>query len=190
MYVFPHQFCIVQENATKPIVWVEPGKLVLLLFPQHGRFFPIRFPFYVILQHVRNTYVFSQPNPANKENLANWFPVISQKTDCMWRTWEIGTHTFPTVWVLFSIRLLSYGVLHHMGNTWVFSSNFPQHSEIHRMGNAWEIGSHTFSVKWMVFFHQIAILLYTSSYGKCMDFLVNCHGKQQENPSNEKSLKN
>ena len=33
MYVFPHQFCIVQENATKPIVWVEPGKLVLLLFP-------------------------------------------------------------------------------------------------------------------------------------------------------------
>ena len=86
MHGFPHQFPIVQENATKPIVWGEPG-----------------------------------------------------------------THTFPTVWVLFSIRFPSYGVLHHMGNAWVFSSNFPQHSETHRMGNTQEIGSHTFSIKWVLF---------------------------------------
>ena len=32
MHVFPHQFLIVRENATKPFVWVKPGKLVLILF--------------------------------------------------------------------------------------------------------------------------------------------------------------
>ena len=41
MHRFPHQFPIVQENATKPIVWGEPGKLVLILFPLYGRFFPL-----------------------------------------------------------------------------------------------------------------------------------------------------
>ena len=33
MHGFPHQFLIVRENATKPIVWGDPGKLVLILFP-------------------------------------------------------------------------------------------------------------------------------------------------------------
>ena len=47
----------------------------------------------------------------------------------MRRTWEIGTHTFPTVWVLFSIRFLSYGILQRIENAWVFSSNFPQHQK-------------------------------------------------------------
>ena len=32
MHGFPQQFLIVQENATKPIVLGEPGKLVLILF--------------------------------------------------------------------------------------------------------------------------------------------------------------
>ena len=33
MHGFPHQFPTLQENATKPIVWEETGKLVLILFP-------------------------------------------------------------------------------------------------------------------------------------------------------------
>ena len=33
MHGFSHQFPIVQENATKPIVWGKPGKLVIILFP-------------------------------------------------------------------------------------------------------------------------------------------------------------
>ena len=41
MHEFPHQFPIVQENTTKPIVWGEPGKLVLILFPSKGDFFPL-----------------------------------------------------------------------------------------------------------------------------------------------------
>ena len=59
MHGFPNQFPIVQENATKLIVWGEPGKLVLLLFPYYGRFFSIRFPFYGILHHMGNACVFS-----------------------------------------------------------------------------------------------------------------------------------
>ena len=36
MHGFPHQFLIVCENATKSFVWGEPGKLLLMLFPQYG----------------------------------------------------------------------------------------------------------------------------------------------------------
>ena len=36
--------------------------------------------------------------------------------------WEIGTHTFPKVWVLFSIRFSSYGISYHMENAWLFPS--------------------------------------------------------------------
>ena len=140
---FPHKFSTVRENATKSMIWGKSGKLILILFPQSGWFFPIRFPFYSILHHMRNACFFSlishkrkiQPNSSNGESLQNWFLVISQKTHCMWRTWEIGIHTFPTVWVLFSIRFPSCGVLHHIGNAWVFSSNLPQHSETHQLGN-------------------------------------------------------
>ena len=48
MHGFPHQFAIVQENTTKPILWGELGKLVLLLFPQYGRFFSIRFTYSIM----------------------------------------------------------------------------------------------------------------------------------------------
>ena len=30
---FPHKFHIVRGNATKPMVWGKPGKLILILFP-------------------------------------------------------------------------------------------------------------------------------------------------------------
>ena len=35
--------------------------------------------------------------------MGNWFPKISYKTHCMRRTWEIGIHTFPIVWLLFPL---------------------------------------------------------------------------------------
>ena len=56
MHAFPHQFPIVQENATKPIVWGEPGELVLILSHSMGA---IRFPFYGILHHMGNACVSS-----------------------------------------------------------------------------------------------------------------------------------
>ena len=59
MHGFPRQFLIVQENAAKLIVWGEPRKLVLILFPYYGCFFSIRFPFYGILHQMGNACVFS-----------------------------------------------------------------------------------------------------------------------------------
>ena len=47
MHGCPHQFPIVQENATKFIVWRENGKLMLILFPYYGHFFPLGFHFVV-----------------------------------------------------------------------------------------------------------------------------------------------
>ena len=60
--------------------------------------------------------------PSNGESLGNWFPVIFYKAHCMQRTCVIGSHTFPKVWVIFSIRFPSYGTLHHLGNAWVSPS--------------------------------------------------------------------
>ena len=80
------------------------------------------------------------------------FPAISHstrkynKTHRIGRTWEIGTHTFPIVWVLFSIRFPSYGILHHMGNAWVspsISHSIGKCSEIHQIGRACVIGTNT-----------------------------------------------
>ena len=106
MHGFPHQFLIVEEYAAKLIVWGENGKLVVILFPYYWHFFPIRFPFYGTLHHMGNVCVFSlisnntgkgSQNHPMGEILRNWFPEISYKTHCMWRTWEIGTHTFSIV---------------------------------------------------------------------------------------------
>ena len=84
---FPHQFPIVQENATKLIVWGEPGKLVLILFPYYGSIFSIRFPFYGILHHVGNTCVF----PLISHNLGK-----NSQNHWMGKVWEIGFRKYPT----------------------------------------------------------------------------------------------
>ena len=142
--ILPHVFPIVQKNATKLILWGAPGKLVLILSPYYGLFFLIRFPFYGILHHMGNACIFlliSRNIGKDIEwgSLGNWFPKISFKTHCMWRTWEIGTHTFPIVWVLFSSRFTFYGIIYNMWNTWVFPSvshSMGKCNEIHRCGRA------------------------------------------------------
>ena len=87
MHGFPNQFPIVQENATKLIVWGEPGKLVLILFPYYGRFFSIRFPFYGILHHMGNACVFSLIS----HNLGK-----DSQNHRMGKVWEIGSRKYPT----------------------------------------------------------------------------------------------
>ena len=116
MHGFSHQFPIIPENATKPTVWGKPGKLVIILFPKYGYFFPIQFPSYDILHHMGNAWVF--PSISHSTGKCN-------KTHCMRRTWEIGTHTFPIKWVLFSrsIPILWYTSLH--GKYVGFPINFP-----------------------------------------------------------------
>ena len=52
-----NQFAIERENASKHILWVKPGKLLLILFPYYECFFPIQFPSYGILHHMGNAWV-------------------------------------------------------------------------------------------------------------------------------------
>ena len=87
MHGFPCQFLIVQENATKLIVWGEPGKLVLILFGYFGRIFYIRFPFYGILYHMGNACVFS----LTSHNLGK-----GSQNHRMGTVWEIGSRKYPT----------------------------------------------------------------------------------------------
>ena len=89
---FLHQFSKLRKNATKATVWGEPGKLIVILFPQYEWFFPIRFPLYGILHHMGNAFV----SPPIFHRTGKW-----NKTHRMGWTWENGTHTFPMTWVLF-----------------------------------------------------------------------------------------
>ena len=130
MHGFPNQFHIVQENATKLIVWGEPGKSVLILFPYYGWFFSIRFPFYGILHLMGNACVFSLISHSLRKDSQNHrrakFSEIGSRKYPTKPTargkQEIGAHTFPIVWVLFSIRFTFYGILYNMWNTWISPS--------------------------------------------------------------------
>ena len=66
------------------------------------------------------------------------------ETHRMGKTWAIGSHTFSIKCVAFSIRFPFCGILHHIGNAWVFSSNFHSKGKFwktHQMGKVREIGS-------------------------------------------------
>ena len=99
------QFSIVKKNVAKSIVWRKPGKLVIILFPYYGYFFPIWFPSCDILHHMENACIF--PSISHCTGKCN-------KTYCVRRNWAVVTHIFPIVWVLFSrsIPILWYTLLH------------------------------------------------------------------------------
>ena len=144
LHGFSHQFPIVQESTTKLILWGEPGKLVLILFPQYGCFFHyipilrytssngkcmcflINFP-----QHGKR-----QQNPLNEESLKNCFPHF-------FRSMGAFFHYIPILWYTSSNeRCMSFLI------------SFPQHGKRQQNplnGKAWEIFSHTFSIVWMLF---------------------------------------
>ena len=70
-------------------------------------------------------------NPSYVENLRNWFSY------------------FSIVCCFFPIGCPSYGIFHHMGNVWIFSSVFHsmrKGSKTHPMRKTWGIGYHTFSI--------------------------------------------
>ena len=122
MHGFPHQFPIVQEKATNLIVWGEPGKLEFILFPYYGRFFSVRFPFYGILHHMGNAFVFSiiSHNMGKDSQTIEWgksgklVPGNILQNPFYVENLGIGIHTFPIVWVLFPIRLTFCGILYNM----------------------------------------------------------------------------
>ena len=74
-------------NAIKLIVWGEPGKSGLILFPYYGSFFSIRFPFYGILHHMKNACIFSLIS----HNMGK-----DSQTHRMGKVWEISSLKYPT----------------------------------------------------------------------------------------------
>ena len=87
MHGFTHQFPTVQENATKPIAWGEPEKLVLILFLYGmGVFFPLdsHSMVYFITWEM---YVFSHHLAAMGKG---------SQIHRMGKVWEIGSWEYPT----------------------------------------------------------------------------------------------
>ena len=172
MLEFSHQFTIVQENETKPIVWGKSGKLVIRLFPQHGYFFS---HLILILWEMHG---FSHQFPIVLENATK--PIVWRRPGKLVLIVKYGYY--------FPIRFSSYGIVHRMGNTWVFPSishSAGKCDKTHCMGKTWKISNETFPIAWVLFLHLIPILWYTSLYGKYMGFIINFpqYWKVQQNPS-------
>ena len=91
-------------------------KLVLILFPQHGCFFPITFTSYGII-YMGNTWV--SPSISHSMQKCSEIHQIGRARE------SASYPFFPNLWVLFfHIRFSSYGILYHMGNAQLFTSIF------------------------------------------------------------------
>ena len=106
------------------------------------------------------------------------------KTHRMGRTWEIGTQTFPMVWVLFYhlISILWYTSSYEKCMS--FSVNFPytgKCNKSHRMRRTWEIGTRTFPIVQVLFSHSIPILWYLHYVGNAWVFPSICHSSKNSN---------
>ena len=113
------------KYPAKPIICGKTGKLVLILFPQYGCFFPIRFTFYGILYNMSNTWV---------SPLIFYWKCSMGKCSEIHRigsTQEIGTHFFPNPWILFfhQIPILWYTLL-PQGKCMVFPIKIPSVSSL------------------------------------------------------------
>ena len=81
------------------------------------------------------------------------------KNHQMGKACEISSHTFSIAWVLYSIRLPSCGILHHMRNAWVSPSILHRTGKSNKtQGKAWEIGTPTFPIVWVHSSNKIPIL--------------------------------
>ena len=103
-------------------------------------------------------------------------------------TWEIGTHTFLTAWVIFPHKIPILWYTSSYGNTQVspsISYGTGKCNKTHRMGKTWEIFTHTIPIVLVLFSHQILIRWYTSLHGKCICFLISFPKlvKRQLNPA-------
>ena len=114
MHGFSHKFP--QYRKMQPMVWGKSEKLIFILFPWYGFFCSIRFASYGILYYMGNTWV--SPSISHSPGKCN-------KTHRMGWTWEIGTHTFPIVCVIFSHMIPIQWDTSSNGKCMDFPINFP-----------------------------------------------------------------
>ena len=91
MHRSSRQCPIALKKATKPILWEEPRKLVPILFPKYDCFYSFRFLSFGVLHHIENAC----GSPSIPLNMGK-----CSKIHHRGRAWDIGTHTFPEVWVV------------------------------------------------------------------------------------------
>ena len=114
----------------------------------------------------------------------------------MRRTWEIGTHTFPIVWVLFSrlILILWYTSLHWKCVGFPIKCRIAQKNPTKPIewGAPGKLVLILFPQHDCFLSCQIPILWYSSLHGKYIGFLINFQqdGKIQQKPSNGQNLGN
>ena len=146
MHGFPHQFSIDWENATKPILWKEPGKLVTILFTECEKLSPIRFPSYVVLHHVGNEWVF----PWISHSMAK-----CNKSHGRGRDLAYG-YSHLSQSMVNSLPSNSPSILYHMGNDWVFPSishSLGKCSKTNTTGGTWDVGIHSIPKVWLILYH-------------------------------------
>ena len=180
MHVFSHPFPTTQEKTAKAIEWGKSRKLVpsnILQYPSNvenlgeigTHTFPIVWVLFPLVTWEVN--VFSHQFPITWEKAAKPTELgkpgklvpgnILQNPSYVENLGEIGTHTFPLVWVLFRLdfRPMVYFITWEVhGFSHQISHSIRKVSKTHRMAKAWEIGSHDFSIKCVLFSHQIPIL--------------------------------
>ena len=93
MHGFPLQFLLAREKSNKTHrMWDNLGNWYSYSFCSMGAFFPIRFLSYGILHHLGNAWV----SPLISHSIGK-----CRNIHRIGRAWEIVTHTFPKVWILY-----------------------------------------------------------------------------------------
>ena len=153
MLVFSHQFTIPWKKTAKLIEQGKHGKLVagsILQKPSYvdnlGNFYSYfsysRSAFFPLDSHPM-VYLIAWKMHGFSYKISNSIRKGS-KTHRMGNAQEVGFHTFSIKCVVFSIRFPSCGILHHMGNAWVFSPislSIGKGRKIHQFGKALKIVS-------------------------------------------------
>ena len=95
------------ENPRKPIVCGEPGKLILILFPQHGCFFPLD-------SHPMLYFIIFKIHGIPHQLSRAWENAV--KSIELGQPGKLVPIFSPTYGYFSSIRFPFYGILYHMGN--------------------------------------------------------------------------
>ena len=137
MYGFPHKFPTVREDATKPMVWEQSRKLILILFPWYGCFYSIRFRIVWYTSLYGKYYEKMQQNASYGVNLGN---------RCSYFSHSIGDlFPYDSHPMAYLIKWEMHGFPHQF---LIVQENA---TKSHRMRRAWEIGPPTFPIVWVLF---------------------------------------
>lgn len=127
MHGFSYQYPIASENAAKPMLRGQSGKLVSIRSPKVW---------------VLSWYLMVYFIPWQMHGYSHQYPIACylHQNPFYGESLEIDSLNFPKLW-FFSIRFPPYGVLYLMRNAWVFlsiSHSIGKRNKTYRMGEIWD----------------------------------------------------